>query len=163
MKRLFIGLAAAVSLTIAFSALSTAQTSTPSLGDYARSVRQNKPQATKAPAKVYDNDTIPSATTISVVGPAPQTVADASKNDKDPTQLDAKTADAKTGDQPDVKAADTKSSDKSGAESKAVDKAADKKTAEVKPGQSLEERQKAFDAWRTRISDQKKKSRPACA
>jgi hypothetical protein len=157
MKRLFIGSTAAVCLTIGLSAVSSAQTSTPSLGDYARSVRQNKPQATKAPAKVYDNDTIPSATTISVVGPASQTAADASKNDKDPPQLDAKTADAKTGDQADVKAADAKSSDKSGAVSKTEDKTADKKTAEVKPGQSLEERQKAFDAWKTKIADQKKK------
>jgi hypothetical protein len=157
MKRLFFCSTAAVCLTIALSAVSSAQTSTPSLGDYARSVRQNKPQATKAPAKVYDNDTIPSSTTISVVGTAPQTVADASKNDKDTTQLDAKTADAKTGDQSDVKATDTKASDKPVPESKAVDKTAEKKTAEVKPGQSLEERQKAFDAWKTRITDQKKK------
>jgi hypothetical protein len=156
MKRLFIGSTAAVCLTIAFSALSTAQTSTPSLGDYARSVRQNKPQAAKAPAKVYDNDTIPSATTISVVGTAPQTIGDASKNDKD-TQTDTQAADAKTSGQSDVKAADAKSGDKSSGDSKAVDKAGDKKTAEVKPGQSLEERQKAFDVWKTRIADQKKK------
>jgi hypothetical protein len=156
MKRLFIGSTAAVCLTIAFSALSTAQTSTPSLGDYARSVRQNKPQAAKAPAKVYDNDTIPSATTISVVGTAPQTIGDASKNDKD-TQTDTQAADAKTSGQSDVKAADAKSGDKSTGDSKAVDKAGDKKTAEVKPGQSPEERQKAFDAWKTRIADQKKK------
>jgi hypothetical protein len=152
MKRLFTGSAAAICLTIAFSAVSTAQTSTPSLGDYARSVRQNKPQATKAPAKVYDNDTMPSAPTINVVGTAPQTVAD----NKD-TQPENKTADAKTNDQPDAKSADAKSSDKSAANSKAVDKPVDKKAAEVKPGQSLEERQKAFDAWKTKIADQKKK------
>jgi hypothetical protein len=157
MKRLSIGTTAAVCLTIVFSALSSAQTSSPSLGDYARSVRQNKPQTTKAAAKVYDNDTIPPAATISVVGAAPQTRADASKDDKDTTQPDAKTAEAKAGDQPDVKAADAKSSDKSTADSKAVDKAADKKTTEVKPGQSLDERQKTFDAWKAKIADQKKK------
>lgn len=140
MKRLFFGLTAAACLTIAFSAASIAQTSTPSLGDYARSVRQNKSQATKAPAKVYDNDTIPSAT-ISVVGATPQTVADASKKDQDSGQ-------------PDVKTTEAKSSDRSApADSKAI---ADKK-AEIKPGQSLEERQKALDAWKTKISDQKKK------
>ena len=153
MKRRFFGSTAAVCLTIAFSALSNAQTSTPSLGDYARSVRQNKPQATKATGKVYDNDAISSAATISVVGATPQTVADS----KDSSQPNAKTADAKSSDQPDAKTADTKSSDKSAADSKAGDKPADKKTAEVKPGQSLEERQKAFDAWKTRIADQKKK------
>lgn len=153
MKRLFISSTATVCLTIAFSALSGAQTSTSSLGDYARSVRQSKPQATKAPAKVYDNDTIPSATAISVVGAAQQTTA----NNKDTTQPDAKAGDAKSSDQPDVKTADAKSADKPAADSKAGEKAADKKAPEVKPGQSLEERQKAFDAWKTRIADQKKK------
>jgi len=153
MKRLFIGLTATVCLTIVFSALSNAQTSTSSLGDYARSVRHSKPQTTKAPAKIYDNDTIPSATTISVVGAAPQTTA----NNKDTTQPDAKAGDAKSSDQADVKAADAKSADKPAADSKAGEKAADKKAPEVKPGQSLEERQKAFDAWKTRIADQKKK------
>jgi len=157
MKRLFISSTAAISLMIALIAVACAQTSTPSLGDYARSVRQNKPQATKAPAKVYDNDTIPAATTISVVGNAPQAVADASKSDKDSAQPDAKAADTKPGDQPDVKAADAKSGDKSAADSKAVDKAADKKAAEVKPGQSFEERQKVFDSWKTKIADQRKK------
>ena len=150
MKRMFIGSTAAICLTIAFTAVSSAQTASPSLGDYARSVRQNKPQATKAPAKVYDNDTIPSATTISVVGAAPQTVAD-----KDTTQPDSKTADAKSSDQPDAKA-DTKATDKSAIDSKAGDKAADKKPAEIKPGQSLEERQKAFEVWAKKIADQKK-------
>ena len=96
---------------------------------------------------------MPSATTISVVGAAPQTTA----NNKDTTQPDAKAGDAKSSDQPDVKAADAKSADKPAADSKAGQKAADKKAPEVKPGQSLEERQKAFDAWKTRIADQKKK------
>jgi hypothetical protein len=152
MKRLFIGSTAAICLMIAFSALSSAQTSSPSLGDYARSVRQNKPQATKAPAKVYDNDTIPSATTISVVGAAPQIVG----GNKDTSQPDSKTADAKSSDQPDAKAADAKASDKSAVDSKTGDKVADKKTAEIKPGQSLEERQKAFESWAKKIADQKK-------
>lgn len=149
MKRVFLGSMAAVCLTIALSAVSSAQTSAPSLGDYARSVRQNKPQEKKAPAKVYDNDTIPSATIISVVGAAPQTQADAAK-DKDSGQPDAKT--------PDAKAADAKSNDKPAAsDSKTSDKAAEKKPAEVKPGQPLEDRQKVYEAWKTRIADQKKK------
>lgn len=147
MKRLFIGSTAAICLTIALAALSTAQTSTPSLGDYARSVRHNKPE-TKAPAKVYDNDSIPSAT-ISVVGSTPGTVA----NGNQAAAPDAKTAEAKTTDQPEAKVADTKPA----ADSKAGEKAADKKASEIKPGQSLEERQKAFDGWRAKIADQKKK------
>lgn len=152
MKRVFIGSTAAICLTLAVSALSSAQTPSPSLGDYARSVRQNKPQATKAPAKVYDNDTIPAATIISVVGTAPETGADT----KDRIQPDSKTADARSNDQPDAKA-NAKPSDKAAADSKAGDKATDKKTAEIKPGQSLEERQKAFEAWAKKIADQKKK------
>jgi hypothetical protein len=83
-------------------------------------------------------------------------VADASKNGSN--QPDAKTADAKTSDQPDVKAADAKANDKpTTVDTKASDKTSDKKAAEVKPGQSLEERQKVFDAWKTKIADQKKK------
>jgi hypothetical protein len=152
MKRLFIGSTAAICLVVAFNAYSSAQTS-PSLGDYARTVRQNKPQATKAPAKVYDNDTIPSATTVSVVGAAPQTVAD----NKGTSEPGSKTADTKSSDQPDAKAADAKAGDKPGVDSKAGDKAAEKKTAEIKPGQSLEERQKAFDVWAKKIGDQRKK------
>jgi hypothetical protein len=153
MKRLFISSTAALCLTVAFCALSSAQTASPSLGDYARSVRQNKPQATKAPAKVYDNDTIPSTSAINVVGTAPQTVAD----NKDTSQRETKATDAKTSDQPEAKAADAKSTDKSATDSKAADKASDKKAAEVKPGQSLEERQKLFESWKTKIADQKKK------
>lgn len=150
MKRLFIGSTAAICLTIALAALSTAQTSTPSLGDYARSVRHNKPEA-KAPAKVYDNDSIPSAT-ISVVGSTPGTA-----NGNQAAAPDAKTAEAKTTDQPEAKVADAKPADKPAADSKAGEKATDKKTSEIKPGQSLEERQKAFDGWRAKIADQKKK------
>lgn len=153
MKRVLLGSTVAICLTFALSALSNAQDSAPSLGDYARSVRQNKPQAPKAAAKVYDNDTIPSATTISVVGPATQTVAD----NKDTSQADSKTADAKSSDQADAKPADAKASDKPAVDNRAGDKAAEKKTAEIKPGQSLEERQKAFDIWEKKIADQKKK------
>jgi hypothetical protein len=138
MKRVVFGSMAAIFM-IALSVMAGAQAQSASLGDYARSVRQNKPQATKAPAKVYDNDNLPSAT-ISVVG-APATSTDAAKDSKDSQQPDAK-ADDKT-------AASTP---------KTGEKAAEKKAAtEIKPGQSPEERQKAFDGWKTRIADQKKK------
>jgi hypothetical protein len=139
MKRVFLESTVAVCLAIALSAASNAQTSTPSLGDYARSVRQNKPQATKATPKVYDNDTIPSSNTISVVGSAPQAVADDGK-----------------------KASDDKASDKvTSADSKLSDQKPEQKPGQkddpIKPGQSLEERQKLFDGWKKRIADQKKK------
>ena len=41
-----------------------------SLGDYARTVRKNKPDTT-ATSKVYDNDNLPTTETLSVVGPSP--------------------------------------------------------------------------------------------
>ena len=140
MKRVFLGATATVCLMIALSTVSTAQTSTASLGDYARSVRQNKPQEKKTPAKVYDNDTIPSATTISIVGAAPQIRADAAKDNSN--QADAKAPDAKPNDK--AAASDTKTADK-------------KAPSETKPGQSLEDREKVFDVWKKRIADQKKK------
>jgi hypothetical protein len=139
MKRVVLGSTAAIFFMIALSAIAGPQAQSASLGDYARSVRQNKPQATKAPAKVYDNDNLPS-TTISIVG-ASTTSTDAAKDSKDSQQPDAK-ADDKT-------AASTPKTDGKPAEKKA--------STEIKPGQSPEERQKAFDGWKTRISDQKKK------
>lgn len=141
MKRVILCSMMAAFLTVALSAELKAQTSTPSLGDYARKVRHSKPQPSKASAKVYDNDNIP-ATTISVVGQAPQTVADASKSDKDSNQADVKTADASSSDKP------------MGGDSKASEK---KVAPEIKPGESLDERQKVIAGWKKRIEDQKKK------
>jgi hypothetical protein len=137
MKRVVLGSMTALFFMIALSAIAGAQSA--SLGDYARLVKKNKPQATKAPAKVYDNDNLPSAT-ISVVGAPAPAATDAAKDNKDNKQPDAK-ADDKT-------AASTPKTDEK-AEKKAV--------TEIKPGQSPEERQKAYDGWKTRIADQKKK------
>ena len=139
MKRVVFGSMAAI-FVIALSVAAGAQAQSASLGDYARSVRQNKPQATKAPAKVYDNDNLPSAT-ISVVGATAPTATDAAKDSKDSQQPDVK-ADDKT-------AALTPKTDEKSAEKKA--------STEIKPGQSPEERQKAYAGWKTRIADQKKK------
>jgi hypothetical protein len=137
MKRVVLGSMAAIFFLIGLSAIARAQAQSASLGDYARSVKQNKPQGTKAPAKVFDNDNLPSAT-ISVVGTAPQTATDAAKDSQQP---------------------DAKADDKTAASTpKTGEKAAEKKAGtEIKPGQSPEERQKAFDGWKTRIADQKKK------
>lgn len=140
MKRVVLGSMAAIVLMIALSAMVHAQAQSASLGDYARSVRQNKPQATKAPAKVYDNDNLPSST-ISVVGATAPTSVDAAKDSTDGKQPDAK-ADDKT-------AASAPKTDEKPAEKKA--------STEIKPGQSPEERKKAFDGWKTRIAEQKKK------
>jgi len=49
-----------------------------SLGDYARSVRKNKPD-TSAPSRHYDNDNLPTSEKLSVVGPEPSSAPDAAK------------------------------------------------------------------------------------
>lgn len=140
MKRVVLSSMAAILFMIALSAVAGAQAQSASLGDYARSVKKNKPQATKAPAKVYDNDNLPS-TTISVVGASAPTATDAAKGTKDSAQPDAKTDDKTVA-----------------STSKPDEKAAEKKTAtEIKPGQSPEDRKKVFDSWKSRIADQKKK------
>lgn len=52
------------------SAGAQAQSDAPSLGDYARAQKKSKAQAAKPASTVYDNDNLPSATSISVVGGA---------------------------------------------------------------------------------------------
>lgn len=76
MKRVILGSMTAIVFITASSGVAGAQVQTPSLGDYARSVRQNKSQATKTHAKVYDNDNLPYSPTISVVGAKSQTSGD---------------------------------------------------------------------------------------
>ena len=66
-----------------------------SLGDYARTVRKNKPDTTPT-SKVYDNDNLPTTETLSVVGPAP---ADSkSAGAPKPAAVDAATARQQTAD-----------------------------------------------------------------
>ncbi len=133
MKRVILALVAAVFATIGLSAAAAAQTSSPSLGDYARSVRQTKSQDIKTSPKVYDNDNLPSAT-ISVVGGA-------SKSGAQPGNDNGGGVQSTNG----PSAADSNN-----------EKSADQKE-KVSPGQSLQDRQKVFDGWKSRIDDQKKK------
>jgi len=51
-------------------AAASAQSQSTSLGDYARSVRKDKAEASK-PSHQYDNDNLPTNGQLSVVGPAP--------------------------------------------------------------------------------------------
>jgi hypothetical protein len=133
MKRVILALVAAIFAAIGLGAAAVAQTSSPSLGDYARSVRQTKSQDTKIPAKVYDNDNLPSAT-ISVVGGASKSVAQPGNDNASGVQSNNGSS---TSDQNNQKSANPKE--------------------KVSPGQSLQDRQKVFDAWKSRIDDQKKK------
>jgi hypothetical protein len=93
-----------------------------SLGDYARAVRKNKSQDTKPSQTVYDNDNLPSQTSLSVVG-------NSSSDAKDTNKPEANG-------QPQTNADDA---------------------SKVKPGQSIGDREKAYDTWKQKIDAQKEK------
>lgn len=114
-------------LIVSLSVMAGAQSSTPSLGDYARSVRK-----TKAPGgnsvKVYDNDNLPSAANLSVVGNQPSQGSDTASK-----------------------------SDGQGAQSAGDQKGQEKKpTGEIKPGQTAQEREQAYAVWKEKVDAQKK-------
>src|SRR6266516_5211933 len=70
MKRIWLATIAGFVLTSILSSVSMQAQSvqSPSLGDYARSVKKNKPEAKKSASKIYDNDTLPRDSSLSVVG-----------------------------------------------------------------------------------------------
>jgi hypothetical protein len=72
-----------------------------SLGDYARTVRKNKPEPTSA-SRHFDNDNLPTNETLSVVGPAPASDATAAGQGRVANAAQAAAAD------PAAKAADRK-------------------------------------------------------
>jgi hypothetical protein len=133
MKRILLVAVAGFVLTSILSSVSMQAQSaqSPSLGDYARSVKKNKPDAKKSASKVYDNDTLPRDSSLSVVG-TPSVAASVSDQEKDPESTTT---------------ADEKAKDKKKAE----------ESGQIKPGQSPEERQKAIDTWKQKIDDQKAK------
>jgi len=119
---------------------SGAQSQNQSLGEYARGVKKTKPaQASPAKPKVYDNENLPTGATLSVVGTASQ---------------DASPVDAKVETKADANA---KSADPSKAAPKANGADEKKQEAQIKPGQSLEDRKQALDAWQKKLDGQKDK------
>jgi hypothetical protein len=109
---------------------------------YAREKRQQK-QSQPAPKKVFDNDNLPREEHISVVGNPP---TDTTAGDNaEPTNSGEKNADGSTpAAQPkDATAGNTDKVDPS------------KTKLDVTPGQSADDRQKSYDAWKKRIADQK--------
>ena len=121
MKRIAHFLTAAILVAAAVSFAGAQDAAQPqSLGDYARTVRKDKKPAS---AKQFDNDNLPVADKLSVVGSA-----------------------ATGGDQQSA----------AGGEASAA-ATADGKPPEVKPGESAEDRQKTYDAWKDRIDAQKAK------
>jgi len=130
-------------LIAAASNMASGQAQQQPLGDYARAVKRTKAPAAKTAAKVYDNDNLPPAASISVVG-------DNSK----PADQDAKPAsDQKDDARPDP---DTPKNPDDTAKQEAP--AAEKKPeAQLKAGQSTEDRQKALDAVKEKLAGQKDK------
>jgi hypothetical protein len=82
-----------------------------------------------ATAKQFDNDNLPADNTLNIVGKAE-------------TSGDAKSADR------------TQAAADGGAD---ADKKAESKPPSIQPGESAEERQKTYDAWKDRLADQKAK------
>lgn len=128
------------SAAIVFCTLATfvcAQSSTDSLGDYARAARKDKKQSA---AKHYDNDNLPSTEKLSVVGNA---AAESQDKTADEAAAPAKNTDSATGSQPDV-------ADKSG---KKPEDAAKKPAS--KQDDSAEAQKKLLDQWKDKIAKQK--------
>lgn len=115
---------------VAVLAVASAQGQTSdNLGDYARQVRKQKAQEAPA-AKKFDNDNLPAADKLSVVGQAPAPDADASADKGNATQ-DSK-ADATTAAKPDA------------GQNQAAAKEPTAKDA-------ADEKQKANEAWQKKI------------
>jgi len=117
-----------------------AQTQSPSLGDYARAARKNKPAPSRSAPKVYDNDNLPRTSTLSVVG------------NNDGQSNAAQGDDAAKGEGKSAAADEAKDST---AQTSGAEKSENK--PEIKPDQSAEEREKALGEWRQKIDAQKAK------
>jgi hypothetical protein len=129
MKRAF-SLALTIALVMAAGMMAWAQnSSSQSLGDYARAAKKSKP-AVKPVSKVYDNDNLPRTTAISTVG---RTTEAAPEEDKDKDKKGAEAAAA--ADNPDVKKAD----------------------AEKDKAKAAEEKKKAMAEWQKKLDAQKQK------
>lgn len=97
------------------------------LGDYARAVRKDKKPAS---AKQFDNDNLPPDNKLNIVGDG---------------QTTAQTAD------------NSQTTATGGQDGSASDKKADDKPPTVQPGESKEDRQKTYDAWKDRLTAEKEK------
>ena len=105
-----------------------AQTESQSLGDYARAVRKHKPAPSSSAPKAYDNDNLPAASSLSVVG-----------------NTDGRSDDAR-------EAGAFKAQDKNAG---AAEKS--EKLPEITADQSAPEREKAVSEWKQKIDAQKAK------
>jgi len=114
---------------------SVAQSSQESLGDYARAVKRSKgAPATPDQKKVYDNDNMPTSSSISVVGSAPAAAA-ADATPAEPSKDASSTAQPAAG----------------------GDKKDEQKDPEIKAGQSASDRKEALDSWKEKLNAQSDK------
>jgi len=133
MKRIACVWIAGVMLAGMMASFASAQTSTPQeqpLGDYARAARKDKKPAS---GKQFDNDNLPMDDKLSVVGSA-----------------------GAAGDQAGAAGGD-QSAANGGQDTGQANKQAADKPAGIQPGESKEERQKTYDAWKDRLTAQKEK------
>src|SRR5713226_3089794 len=89
MKRVLCFWLVAIVISVAASTIAAAQ-SQPSLGDYARAVKKTKnPPSDKTSTRVYDNDNLPTSSSLSVVGQTPEPAADPNADQKKDQGKDA--------------------------------------------------------------------------
>src|SRR5690348_4989001 len=106
MKRSFLLWVAVVIVTVMAGTIAGAQSQSQPLGDIARAVKKTKnPSAATGTPKVYDNDTLPRSTSISVVGDtsAPDDVKKADKKKDEAQDQDKSSAQDKANDQDQAK------------------------------------------------------------
>jgi hypothetical protein len=129
MKRSSYASIAVMILAGVMASFASAQSTTPEqpLGDYARAVRKDKKPAS---AKQFDNDNLPAENKLSVVGGS---------------QTGSQSAD------------NSQSAASGGQDGGASDKKAEDKPPTVQPGESKEDRQKTYDAWKDRLTAEKEK------
>lgn len=116
------------------ASMAMAQTSQESLGDYARAIKKSKgAPTTPDQKKMYDNDNMPTTSSISVVGSAPAA----------PPSDAAASEQSKDADAPAKASGDSKKDEK--------------KDPEIKAGQSAAERKEALDSWKQKLDAQSDK------
>jgi len=132
MKHIVGGWIAAIILAGMMASVARAQETAPEqpLGDYARAVRKDKKPAT---AKQFDNDNLPEDNKLNVAGDAAAGKSQAQSGDNSQTAANG------------------------GQDGDASGKKADDKPPSVQPGESQEERQKTYDAWKDRLTAEKEK------
>ena len=124
---------AAMILAVTLTTLAGAQSEP--LGDYARAVRKEKKQEKLESGKRFDNDNLPKTDKLSIVGNTTQEPTPSSDAEARAAQDNAQPQKAQTDQKGDGPA----------------------KMAESKPGEPAKDRQKMYDEWKKKISEQQDK------